>query len=240
MHNLAFRFTRWINFREGRTGHLFQGRYKAILVDADAYLLQLVRYLHFNPVRAAIVENPSSYCWSSHCAYLGGEILPWLTTDLVLGQFHNNLPQARDAYLAFMAAGADEGQRPEFHAGNYEGRILGDDRFAGEALAQAEEELCPQVRVELLKDLVLREFGTSMQELGTRSQRRSLALSRAVMAWLAVQTAATTLTEVGNWFNRDVVTMSAVVRRLGERAEQGTELREMMERLLAEVSRPEA
>ncbi len=79
-----------------------------------------------------------------------------------------------------------------------------------------------------------------MSDLGTRSQRRSLALSRAVMAWLAVQTAATTLTEVASWFNRDVVTMSAAERRLGERAEQGTELRKVMERLLAEVSRPEA
>ena len=52
MQNLSFRYTRWINKKQARTGHLFQGRYKSILVDADSYVLELVRYLHLNPVRA--------------------------------------------------------------------------------------------------------------------------------------------------------------------------------------------
>ena len=58
MQNLAFRYTRWINRREKRMGHLFQGRYRALLVDRDAYLLELVRYIHLNPVRAGLVEEP--------------------------------------------------------------------------------------------------------------------------------------------------------------------------------------
>ncbi len=57
-------------------GHLFQGRYKAILVDRDNYLLELVRYVHLNPVQARLVRAPAAYRWSGHRAYLGKESLP--------------------------------------------------------------------------------------------------------------------------------------------------------------------
>jgi Transposase IS200 like len=87
MQNVAFRYTRWVNRREGRMGHLFQGRYKAILVEQDRYLLELVRYIHLNPVRAGLVEVPEAYSWSGHRAYVGKEVIPWLTTEWVLGQF---------------------------------------------------------------------------------------------------------------------------------------------------------
>ncbi len=240
MHNLAFRFTRWMNFREGRTGHLFQGRYKAILVDADTYLLALVRYLHFNPVRAAMVLKPSDHLWSSHHAYMGDEYLPWLTTDLVLAQFDDDLTQARSAYSSFMSEEDERGYRKEFVCGSHEGRILGDEKFADKVLAQTEEAPWKPVDAEILKETVLGEFNCTMTELKTRSQRRSLALARALLGWLSVQTGAETLTEAGRWVGRDVVTMSAAVRRLVERAEGDSGLREMMDRLLLSVSRKSA
>ena len=236
MQNLAFRFTRWMNLRLGRTGHLFQGRYKAILVDADAYLLQLVRYLHYNPVRVGLVMMPADYCWSSHRAYLGEERLPWLTTELVLAQFQPSLAQARVAYTAFMSAGREEGFRKEFQNGSHANRLLGDDRFAENVLTQVEGVFYPSVDVERLQELVLEEFDCTLDALGTRSQRHSLALARAMMGWLAVQSGAATLTDVGGWFGRDVVTMSAAVRRLAERAERCVELREVMARLQATLA----
>ncbi len=78
MQNLAFRYTRWIHRREKRTGHLFQVRDRALLIDREAYLLELVRYIHLNPVRAGLVSDPLDYPWSSHCAHsassgLGGK-----------------------------------------------------------------------------------------------------------------------------------------------------------------------
>jgi len=63
MQNLSFRYTQWINWRTKRKGHLFQGRYKAILIEEDEYLLQLVAYLHLNPVRAGMIDNPIDYRW---------------------------------------------------------------------------------------------------------------------------------------------------------------------------------
>jgi REP element-mobilizing transposase RayT len=66
LQNLSQRYTVWVNRQKGRTGHLFQGRYKAILIDADRYLLALVRYIHLNPIRAGIARVPEDYHWSSH------------------------------------------------------------------------------------------------------------------------------------------------------------------------------
>ena len=71
MQNISQRYTHWANERYDRVGHLFQGRYKAILVDKDAYLLELIRYIHLNPVRANIVTDPIDYPSSSHAAYAG-------------------------------------------------------------------------------------------------------------------------------------------------------------------------
>jgi len=69
IQNISFRYTRYINGRMKRIGHLFQGRYKAILIDADSYLLELVRYIHNNPLRVGLAQAPEQYQWSSHQAY---------------------------------------------------------------------------------------------------------------------------------------------------------------------------
>ena len=115
---------------------MFQGRYKAILVDADNYLLELVRYIHLNPVRAGIVENPHDYAWSGHRAYLGIKVLPWLETDWVLSQFAKRLKTRRQRYEAFVRAGKEEGYRQEFHHGGEDGRVLADNRFLEQVLGK--------------------------------------------------------------------------------------------------------
>ncbi len=143
IQNLSFRYTRWVNRRQRRLGHLFQGRYKAVLVDGEAYLLELVRYIHLNPVRAGLVVKPDEYPWSGHRAYLGLDTLPWLTTDWVLSQFAKRKDAARRRYAKFVADGMGEGYRAEFHGGGVDARILGDDRFAERVLRRAAVRLVP-------------------------------------------------------------------------------------------------
>lgn len=72
MQSLHTSYTQYFNLKHNKSGHLFQGRYKAILCQKDSYLLQLVRYIHQNPIRAKIVESPDDYQWSSHHAYTQG------------------------------------------------------------------------------------------------------------------------------------------------------------------------
>ena len=110
MQNVAFGYTRWINRRQRRICHRFQGRYQAIVVDADSYLLDLVRYIHLNPVRAALVTDPLDYAWSGHRAFLGQEVLPWLTTEWVLSMFAHQADLARNRYQDYVIDGV--GGRP--------------------------------------------------------------------------------------------------------------------------------
>jgi putative transposase len=105
MMRIASRFAREMQKQQPTTGHFFERRYRAILVDADSYLLELIRYIHLNAVRANIVADPAEYRWSGHRAYLGLEELPWLTTDFALSLFSRELGSAREAYRRFVLAG---------------------------------------------------------------------------------------------------------------------------------------
>jgi len=101
MQNVSFRYTRHFNKHQKRIGHLFQGRYKAMLIDGDRYLLELVRYIHCNSTRSKIVRNPENYPWSSHTAYLGKTEIPWLTKDFVLAQFAKSTNKAKRLFADF-------------------------------------------------------------------------------------------------------------------------------------------
>ena len=102
-------YTQRFNRRYKMDGQLFRGRYKAILIDADNYLLELVRYIHHNPVRAGIVKRPEEYLWSSHRGYLTeSDNWKWLQKEFVLGMFDNNKVGQRRAFLKFIGQGDSE------------------------------------------------------------------------------------------------------------------------------------
>jgi putative transposase len=127
MRQLNGVFTQWSNRRHQRSGHLFQGRYKAILVDWDSYFLELARYIVLNPVRAAIVTHPGLWAWSSYGGTLGSRPAPhWLTTDGLLAKFGKKRAGARRKYQQFI----EEGMSAESIWKDLKGQIyLGDDDF---------------------------------------------------------------------------------------------------------------
>lgn len=127
MRQLNGVFTQKTNRRHGRTGHLFQGRYKAILVDADAHLLELARYVVLNPVRAKMVRQAGEWRWSSYRAMVDEEpVPPWLETAGLLAQFGVPHAEAVDRYKAFVAQGIG-GDSIWRHLNRQV--YLGDDRF---------------------------------------------------------------------------------------------------------------
>jgi REP element-mobilizing transposase RayT len=108
------------NRRHHRTGHLFQNRYKSIVVEEELYLLELVRYLHLNPLRAGKVSGLSAlagYPWCGHSALLGRVPRPWQETAEILGRFAPTVARARRTYRTFVAAGAPQGRRPDLQGG---------------------------------------------------------------------------------------------------------------------------
>jgi REP element-mobilizing transposase RayT len=127
MRQLNGVFTQSSNRRHGRSGHLFQGRYKGILVDMDAYLLELTRYVVLNPVRAGIVRHPGQWHWSSYQAMIGEAQSPnWLATDGLLAQFSTRRADAIQRYDQFVMQGI--GQEPIWNQLNRQ-VYLGDDAF---------------------------------------------------------------------------------------------------------------
>lgn len=104
MLRIASRYARELQARFLTTGHLFERRYHAVLVDANEYLLELVRYIHLNPVRAKMAALPAEYPWSSHQVYLGQRAEPWVTTEFALSLFHSDTHQAVTAYDRFVHA----------------------------------------------------------------------------------------------------------------------------------------
>jgi hypothetical protein len=96
-------YTTYFNTKRKRAGHLFQGRFRAILVEKDEYATTLSRYIHLNPVRAGITSKPEEHSWSSYCFYIGPKKSPeWLTTDFILGFFGGNNSAARKRYRKFV------------------------------------------------------------------------------------------------------------------------------------------
>jgi putative transposase len=103
LHHVNGAYTAYFNTKRNRSGHLFQGRFKALLVEKDSYCQELSRYIHLNPVRAGLVDRPSEYRWSSHRCYIGKEKKPvWLTTESVLGYFGQDDSSAQDHYRTFV------------------------------------------------------------------------------------------------------------------------------------------
>ncbi|MGE0385248.1 MAG: transposase [Gammaproteobacteria bacterium] len=116
MHHLGSRYSRWINRRLRRRGHVFEARYDARLVTTDEYLLESVRYIHLNPVRAGLVRDPADYPWSGHQAYIGAGV-PWVRSEWVLSMFSLEPELARAAYLRFLATAHDAPMAPEVQPG---------------------------------------------------------------------------------------------------------------------------
>ena len=103
MRHINGAYTTYFNVKRSRVGHLFQGRYKSILVDIDEYAKELSRYIHLNPVRAKMVDAPAAYEWSSYNYFTGNRKPPeWLFRDFILGYFGNTNSKAEKGYKRFV------------------------------------------------------------------------------------------------------------------------------------------
>ncbi len=238
MQDLGFRYTQRFNRRHGRVGHLFQGRYKALLVDADSYLVELVRYIHLNPVRAGLVKKAERYPWSGHRAYLGEERLAWLETRWVLSHFGRHTTRARARYALFVEEGSREGHREEFHRGSGLGSILGDDRFAEEAMARAGRRERRAVKLDEVLGAVCAQLGITEQALAAPGKGRPVSQARALIAWVVRRLPELSLQEVAQRLGRDISSLSAAATRLEQRAQEDTDLERTIALLRAELQIP--
>lgn len=171
MRQLNGEFTRRFNFRNATVGHLFQGRYHAILVQRQAYLLELSRYVVLNPVRAGMVATPDAWPWSSYAITCCDAPAPeWLSTDWLLNQFGVQRADAIHAYREFVSDGFG---RPSPLLNTRHNLVLGDDDFVkrlhdGEALVDKTETSRSQKKgVALALHEYRRSFANPAQAMAT-------------------------------------------------------------------------
>lgn len=129
MRHLNHVYTQRLNRLAGRDGHLFRGRYKSILVEEDAYLVELLRYIHLNPVKAALVMSPEKHEWTSHHYYMGRSKPDFLTTDRMLGYFGRRKNLARRKLHEFVRQGVPATLEKQL-SGNRWPSVLSGDNFA--------------------------------------------------------------------------------------------------------------
>ncbi len=204
-------------------------------MDAQAYLLELVRYIHLNPVRAGIAENTEDYRWSGHRAYLGMETLPWLETDWVLSQFAKRQTTGRERYRAFVQAGTEEGHRQEFHQGGEDRRVLADDRFLEQVLGKKVQS-SPEVSLEEIVTYVSAGYGVSEEELRGPSRNRVASEARAVIGWLNRRLGTGLIKDAAVYFHRESSTFSRQVGKIDARSRSSEEFRGVLNGYIGTVA----
>ncbi|OGW38621.1 MAG: hypothetical protein A2Y97_05770 [Nitrospirae bacterium RBG_13_39_12] len=184
IHYLNATYTGYFNKKYGRVGHLFQGRYKGLLIEKERYLLSVSRYIHLNPVRAGMSGRPEEYKWSSYPEYIGREKKnKWLTSEWILGQYSREEAKAKRLYKAFVDEGLTLRENPfeDLKAG----LILGSEDFMDEikkkrGLKKHREipesrRLIRSIKYEDVITVVAKRFKTGEQEIREAGKRDNLA-----------------------------------------------------------------
>ena len=203
MRQLNGVYTQGFNRRHRKAGHLFQGRFKAILVERDSYLLELARYVVLNPVRAKMVKTPGNYAWSSYRSTLGLDPIPaGLSIDWLLGQFAKTKPVARQRYAAFVQAGIGQASPWEDLKGQV---LLGSEAFV--------EIMAPQLKAsETVAEIPKRQrrlHRPTLKRLFVRMDSKE-ARNRAMAG--AYLEHAYTLTEIGHEVGLHYATVSRIIK----------------------------
>ncbi|MCL4471422.1 MAG: transposase [Gammaproteobacteria bacterium] len=203
MRQLNGLYTQRFNRRHGLVGHLFQGRYKAILVQKEAYLLELTRYVVLNPLRADMVESLEDWRWSSYPFIMGHAAPPsWLDTDWLLGQFGSQRGKALKAYRQFVMAGRG---LPSPMLDTRHQLLLGDKDFVERHWQTKNPETLREVSKAHRRSVAL-----SLDEYRIRYPDRDQAMAQAYLS------GAYTMAEIGRHFGVHYMTVSRAVRKFEE------------------------
>lgn len=231
MQNLTFRYSQKINRKYQKVGHVFQGRFKAILIQESTYFTRLLRYIHMNPVRANITSIPENYRWSSHNAYLNFEEMGWLTIDYGLSKFGTTREDAVFHFSSYMRKAVSLQEINELKRNFKDGQILGNDEF-----------------IKSIKDrnLIIRDSPLSLtiilkaaceildiQEalLVSPSQSKRAVFARGVVAVIAMVTKKISNIQIAELMNRDGSSISRMLFKFSEMKKNSIEIQDIVDKV---------
>ena len=222
MQSIASRYARFAQRHAETSGHLFERRYHALLVDTDSYLLALVRYIHLNPVRGGLVGDPSDYPWSSHRCFLGLERRPWLVTERTLGMLAPDPRRAIAAYRDYVAEALRQPPAsPIAAADRHDARVLGDEAFI-RRLPEAVAKRPAQVSLDELIAEACGEFAVTPSELAAPARSHALNRVRAEILRRALDGRVATCSEVARRFGRSAAALCQLAKRARQRAAEAS------------------
>jgi REP element-mobilizing transposase RayT len=233
MQTLLYRYAQYFNNRHRKVGHLFQGRYRAILCEKDSYLLELVRYLHLNPVRAKLAVDATDYPWSSHAAFLKGRDENGLAVEAVLSYLSKRRGDAVKKYTEFVSEGARQGHRDDFYELR-EHRYLGGDEFVEQVekkLEKVEDTGAVKLTINEAVEETLRHFGTNIKQTLDKERGHEASRARAIAAYVAREVGGIRVSQMAAYFKRDLSTLSFRIKKLEEQAREERGLKERINQL---------
>lgn len=241
MRHLNGVYTQRYNRRHKVDGQLFRGRYKSILVDGDSYLLELMRYIHRNPLRAGIVKNINEYPWNSHHGYVSrAKKWQWLDKDFLLSMFSEKQGLAKKLYLDFVSLGASE-EIKQFFARRNVPSVIGSEDFINWAKEKFyTKKSHPQVpeakqlapSIDTIKEAVCRAYNIDHEDM-RKARRGVINEPRNVALYLARRYCGESLIKIGHAFNlSNYSSVSSVVTRVIKGLENDKKLRKRIEKIV--------
>jgi len=237
------------NKRHGRTGQLFQNRYKSIICDEETYFMELVRYIHLNPVRAGIVstmEELDPFPWSGHSTLIGTRERTWQDTDYVLRMFAKDTGRAGKAYRSYVESALGESRREDLSGGglvrslggwtevrNAKGTLKGDQRILGgtdfvmQVLREAGDDYERRFKVksgghtlDTLADMIAVAYGIGRKDVLSKGRHSPRVEARSLFCCVACRELGTSVTDLARLLGLTPSAVTYAVRRGRKIAEE--------------------
>jgi len=235
MRHINGAYTTYVNSKRQRTGHLFQGRYKAILVEADEYAGELSRYMHLNPVRAGIVTKPEDYDWSSYRYYLGKDKAPkWLTKKFILKYFGGKTSRAQTAYQDFINAMSNKEYESPLQK-TVASTILGNREFVEEIKGKYLEGKVPDRNLPALRQLKMTSVKDIEKEVEALFGKGTMRAKKASL-YLCHTYSGRSLKEIGTHFHMGESAVSQASRRFRLMLEKDNRLKRNIHALCGKLN----
>jgi putative transposase len=245
MQGLQQSFTLYFHKRYESVGHVFQGRYGAVLCDREEYLLSLVSYIHLNPVYSGLVDFPDDYPWSSHAVYMGENEFSILDNKFVLLLFSEDKSEAKRIYSQFLLnemAKKEQGQLfididqryydNQKFAEKIKDKLMEKNCASEESVKIIEEPLPGQKTLDDILKIVSKATTVSCGSILSESRKADIATTRAIFAYIASKYFGIENKKISAFLSRDASTVTCMLNKVSDSLEKNSELADQLKKVI--------